>query len=599
MPCFIGLGDRGNMDLKKALQRLKSVPLRSYAPWAGAILAVVVFIVVAVSTVNDSQNKRELQNGIVTRFPINSGYFFGTEDIDADIILSWHDNTVRLKKDEASSLKLDAVLYPIVIEDRALTFTSSDTNLAEIDGEGNIIAKNPGSVEITVANAHTGIIRKAYLQIIQPVSGFYLNKSTMDVYMTDTGVRVEPVIVPSNASNSTVRWYSKDANIAEVDQTGYIKPKDTGLVEIVGTTADGGFQAKCFVNVINETIKVAKVSILNKEAELAAGESRHLIATIEPSNARNKQIQWGTSDPNIATVSKSGVVTGVNSGTAIITAIGGDGVSDSFEVSVSGNTRVPNSSSNHIASGNVTYIAYDLTLDEMAQLQMSTTPKYHDGMSLKPADVERTKRYLDPNEFFRGAYKYQFMDLSHYNGISRDSLAAFLDGKGILSGKADMFMAAARQYNVSELYLVAHACLETGYGSSQLATGVDYNGTRVYNMFGIGAYDSDAVGTGSKMAYQKGWTSPEAAILGGAKWISENYINAVDGRQNTLYKMRWNPDRPAQHLYAGDVSWAVSQALIMENLFKEFRDASIRYEVPVYAGAVAPTIDAGASIIIP
>lgn len=587
------------MTLKGIADKLKRIPLMNYAPWAGAFLAVMVFVGLAISTVNDSENKREIQNGLVTRFPVNSGYFFGVEDTDKDIILSWHDNTVKLTDGNPAAVKLNAVLYPIVIEDRTLIFTSSDPETAEVDNEGNIIAKKPGSVEITVSNTYTGITQKAYLQIIQPVTGFYIRNTSIDLYVTDTGMRVEPVFYPANASNTTVRWYSKDPNIAEVDQTGHLKPKDTGLVEIVGTTADGGFTAKCFVNVINEKIKVETVSILNKESTILAGESRRLIATILPANARNKLIEWESSDSNVATVTKTGVLTGVNAGTTTISAVSSDGVIDTFEVTVSGYTKTPITSSNHINAGKVTYVAYDMTLDQMAEAQIPTTPKYHDGISLKTADKERTRNYLDPNEFFRGAYKYQFMDLSHYNGISRDRLAAFLNGKGILSGKADLFIAAARQYNISELYLVAHACLETGYGTSQLATGVNYNGVRVYNMFGIGAFDSDAVGTGSKMAYQKGWTSPEAAILGGAKWISENYINAAGNRQNTLYKMRWNPDNPGNHLYAGDIAWAVSQALIMDDLFVQFSEASIAYEVPVYAGSVAPTIDTGAGLVLP
>ncbi len=35
-------------------------------------------------------------------------------------------------------------------------------------------------------------------------------------------------------------------------------------------------------------------------------------------------------------------------------------------------------------------------------------------------------------------------------------------------------------------------------------------------------------------AYSQGWTSVEAAIKGGAKWISENYVNSRMARQNTL-----------------------------------------------------------------
>ena len=167
--------------------------------------------------------------------------------------------------------------------------------------------------------------------------------------------------------------------------------------------------------------------------------------------------------------------------------------------------------------------SYAMTLDEMTDITLATNPTYNDGSGNKSAGRDRLRQYVDPNEFCSGAYRYQFMDLSHYNGISRDVLNAFLDGKGILSGQADAFIEAARRYNISELYLVAHACVETGYGSSRLAGGVSVNGTVVYNMYGIGAYDYDAVGTGSQRAYSEGWTSPARAITDGGRWISEHY----------------------------------------------------------------------------
>ena len=144
--------------------------------------------------------------------------------------------------------------------------------------------------------------------------------------------------------------------------------------------------------------------------------------------------------------------------------------------------------------------------------------------------------------------------------------------------------------NISEIYLVAHACLETGNGTSQLATGVEVNGVTVYNMFGIAAYDNSALSSGSQKAYKEGWITPAAAIMGGAKWISEYYINSSDGRQNTLYKMRWNPDNPGEHMYATDIGWAVKQAIIIERMVDLFPEASISYEIPVYSGSNAAVI---------
>ena len=121
--------------------------------------------------------------------------------------------------------------------------------------------------------------------------------------------------------------------------------------------------------------------------------------------------------------------------------------------------------------------------------------------------------------------------------------------------------------------------LESGNGSSQLASGVEYNGTTVYNLFGIGAYDEDPINGGAQYAYEQGWTSVDAAIYGGAEWISSNYIN---NGQNTLYEMKWNPENPATHQYATDVAWAVKQARTIKSLV-EASGGSVSFDVPVYS----------------
>ncbi|ECD6517482.1 mannosyl-glycoprotein endo-beta-N-acetylglucosamidase, partial [Salmonella enterica subsp. enterica] len=130
--------------------------------------------------------------------------------------------------------------------------------------------------------------------------------------------------------------------------------------------------------------------------------------------------------------------------------------------------------------------------------------------------------------------------------------------KGILAGKASAFVTAANAYGINEIYLISHALLETGNGTSTLANGVKVNGKTVYNMYGIGAYDGSAISSGAQYAYNAGWFTPEAAIIGGAKFIAQGYVNAG---QDTLYKMRWNPDAAektgnATHQYASDIGWA-------------------------------------------
>ena len=66
-----------------------------------------------------------------------------------------------------------------------------------------------------------------------------------------------------------------------------------------------------------------------------------------------------------------------------------------------------------------------------------------------------------------------------------------------------MFLAAAKKYDINPAYLVSHALLETGNGSSSLAKGYrTVNGKKAYNVFGICAYDSDPNYYGSKYAYE-------------------------------------------------------------------------------------------------
>lgn len=553
----------------------------------------------SVETYNDGQHVEKDVRKFVTRFPINLREIFTGFDPPAGIFLSWYDYTIRLGEEEEGMDQLNGVIYPITLADRTLEYTSSNSEVAEVDADGNITAKNPGSVEITVSNEYTGETAKAFLQVMQPVTGFFLQKSTITLYTTDTGVRLASEISPDNASNTAVQWYSKDTGIVEVDQTGRLKPVNTGMTEVVAKTTDGGFTAKCFVNVINEIIKAKSVTIQNKDnITLEKGGTWLAAVSVLPANAKNKSVEWESSDESVATVTKTGKVTAVNGGKAVITAKSPDGPSDSVEITVNSTTSAEsgnlfNMNQTYASAGGVNYTTYSMTLEQMAELQMTLNPppKYNDGNGSGYATLEETMEYMDPNEYCMDAYKYQFMDLSHYSGVSEEALNGYLENKGILRGQAAAFIEAARTYNVNEIYLVAHACLETGNGTSQLSTGVEVNGVTVYNMFGIAAYDNSALSSGSQKAYKEGWTSPAAAIMGGAKWISEYYVNAADGRQNTLYKMRWNPDNPGEHMYATDIGWAVKQAVIIEKMVSLFPEASISYEVPVYSGSNAAVIE--------
>ena len=187
---------------------------------------------------------------------------------------------------------------------------------------------------------------------------------------------------------------------------------------------------------------------------------------------------------------------------------------------------------------------------------------------------------------------FQFLVLSGSSGVSLQDLGNILDGRGILSGKEKYFLEGSLDNNINEIFLVALSLHETGNGRSSLANGIEFpdeddlfpdqDYVMVYNMFGIGAYDSNPTYLGARYAYRAGWFTPELAILGGAKFTSGNYINHSTYKQDTLYKMRWNPARPGRHQYATDIGWASKQVGRIYTLYDQCTDYILEFDIPRY-----------------
>ena len=240
-------------------------------------------------------------------------------------------------------------------------------------------------------------------------------------------------------------------------------------------------------------------------------------------------------------------------------------------------------------SGNVIPTPVDIYENKDGWLRIS----FGAWRNAKEADVAQ---YLNPKNVARDSAEfYQFLVLSQPAETNATELNnKVLKGKGILEGKGNVFLEASKLHNINEIYLIAHALLETGNGTSTLAKGIKVSSVDgkpvepkvVYNMFGIGAIDGQAEKMGAERAYKEGWFSPEKAIHGGAKFISSSYINHATYKQDTLYKMRWNPATPGVHQYATDVGWAAKQTIrqnaIMQAVYDSLDAYTLYFEVPVY-----------------
>lgn len=228
----------------------------------------------------------------------------------------------------------------------------------------------------------------------------------------------------------------------------------------------------------------------------------------------------------------------------------------------------------------ITYVQQPVTLNQAIAAQ-EAVDRYDYGYSV-------FYRYMDPATIESYGERYTFAKISQgYSGLTAAQLNAFIDSTGVgrsgkLHGLGQAFVDAAQKYQINEAYLLAHAILETGWGQSTLATGKVYNGKTYYNFYGIGAFDDSAVESGSAYAVQQGWDSPYNAVVGGARWISGNYIF---GRysQDTLYTMRFNLiNGSATHQYATGSHWAGDIAQLMNQIYAMFPKDGISFAIPRY-----------------
>jgi uncharacterized protein YjdB len=154
------------------------------------------------------------------------------------------------------------------------------------------------------------------------VTGVTVSPTTLIVGINATASLLATVL-PTDASNKNVTWSSSNTAITSVNSTGVVTGIAAGTATITVTTVEGGFKATCAVTVAN--IAVTGVTLSPTSGSILKGATLQLTPTISPANATNKNVAWSTSNSSIATVSSSGLVTGVAAGSATITVTTQDG----------------------------------------------------------------------------------------------------------------------------------------------------------------------------------------------------------------------------------------------------------------------------------
>ena len=220
------------------------------------------------------------------------------------------------------TLSLTPVYQPEDAQLKAVTWSSSNENVATVDENGTVTGIQKGNVRITaVANDGSGVRANIGLKVAQGAEEIQLNTTELTVDAGKAAV-LKATVLPKNTDNKKVSWTSSDESIAKVNAQGRVTGVALGDCEITCTSqSDGEVQAKATVHVQQPVTKVT----FGEAPTVYAGETAQLTWTTEPANASNPALTFKSGSEKILTVDANGVVTGVKAGKASVTAMTQDG----------------------------------------------------------------------------------------------------------------------------------------------------------------------------------------------------------------------------------------------------------------------------------
>jgi len=203
---------------------------------------------------------------------------------------------------------------------QAISWTSNNPSVATVNASGLLTAVSLGSATITATSE--GFSASAAVTV-RPVSVAAVTVSpATSALLTEETAQLSATVVDSTGTvltDRTVSWSSSDVAIASVSGTGQVTAVTPGTVTVTATSE--GRSGTAFVTVTRPAVAAVQVSAASNEVPVSG--TLQLTATSLDSTGSTllgRAVIWTSSNTARATVSNTGVVTGVALGSVTITA---------------------------------------------------------------------------------------------------------------------------------------------------------------------------------------------------------------------------------------------------------------------------------------
>ena len=276
-----------------------------------------------VATISENGYLRALANGtsLVTVTTKDGGF-------KATCIVNVYEHTTGVEMVDKITIPIDktytlnAKTLPLSTSDGAVTYTSDNNTIASVTEKGIVVANKKGTCTITATTVDGGYTAICEVTVTQPVEALTMEKHEFNMRVGETeSMYVQ--IAPLTADDKTLNWYSRNEEVANVDELGNVNAIKAGETWIVAVSNDN-VEAKdsCKVTVL-QPVNGMTLN-LNTYQMNGIGESFSLEAIVSPNDASNKEVNWKSSNESVCIVS-NGTVVAVGEGTCVIIATSVDG----------------------------------------------------------------------------------------------------------------------------------------------------------------------------------------------------------------------------------------------------------------------------------
>ena len=215
-----------------------------------------------------------------------------------------------------------------------LKWSSSDTSVAEVDGQGNVSAHGAGSTSVMLIEPSSGLSARCTVTVHE-VTEMVVDKTFLTL---GAGETCTVSVQTGAAGTEQPEFVSADNAVAAVDSAGTVTAAAAGQTEIT-VSARGFSDVTLHVSVLSAPSVISP----SDAGGMCMGETRRMTAAL-PEGEFCSKYSYSSDNPSVVSVDESGLMTAVGEGTANLTVSAYNGVSCTVPLTVgreAGEVTVP------------------------------------------------------------------------------------------------------------------------------------------------------------------------------------------------------------------------------------------------------------------